>query len=436
METLKSNFSTNEDFKDEFKEHYDRLISPDFIDTPRDQIRSSGYVVDTIEAAVWSLLNSDNYADCVLLAVNLGGDTDTIAAIAGGIAGLVYGEDMIPDKWVATLLIKINELRRIAMDLKIVRALIYGHAIGDALGVPVEFSSRTERMVSPVTSMRSNFAREFPAGTWADDTSLSIALLESLGRLGKIDYTDIMDNFVKWYDDDEFTALGDPVDEVGMRTSTAILGFKCGMNPTNCGGDQESDNGNGSLMRIDPIVLYLHEKFGENLATDESMEFVHNISSLTHAHARSKIACGILILILNEILNGAKDLKIAIRDGISKAREFYSAREDFANEFSENFARVSSENFAETPRDDIHSSGYVIDTLEASIWCLLNSKDYSECVLKAVNLGIETNTTAAVAGGVAGLFYGFDAIPAQWIDTLQAKSLLDEICEKFASQTF
>lgn len=322
------------------------------------------------------------------------------------------------------------------MDLKIVRALIYGHAIGDALGVPVEFSSRTERMVSPVTSMRSNFAREFPAGTWADDTSLSIALLESLGRLGKIDYTDIMDNFVKWYDDDEFTALGDPVDEVGMRTSTAILGFKCGMNPTNCGGDQESDNGNGSLMRIDPIVLYLHEKFGENLATDESMEIVHNISSLTHAHARSKIACGILILILNEILNGAKDLKIAIRDGISKAREFYSAREDFANEFSENFARVSSENFAETPRDDIHSSGYVIDTLEASIWCLLNSKDYSECVLKAVNLGIETNTTAAVAGGVAGLFYGFDAIPAQWIDTLQAKSLLDEICEKFASQTF
>ena len=322
------------------------------------------------------------------------------------------------------------------MDLKVVRSLVYGHAIGDALGVPVEFSSRTERIASPVTSMHSNFSHEFPAGTWADDTSLAIATLESLARLGKIDYSDVMQNFVRWYDDDEFTALGDPVDQVGMRTSTAILGFKCGMNPINCGGEEESDNGNGSLMRIDVVALYLHEKFGANLATDESMEIVHNISSLTHAHIRSKIACGILILILNEVLNGAKDLKIAIRDGINKAREFYTSREKFSNEFNEYFSRVSNENFAEIPQDEINSSGYVIDTLEASIWCLLNSTDYSESVLKAVNLGIETNTTAAVAGGVAGIFYGFDAIPAQWIDTLQAKSLLDDICEKFAAQTF
>ena len=142
------------------------------------------------------------------------------------------------------------------MDLDLIKAMIVGHAIGDALGVPVEFMSREEIAHNPVAEMRGYGTHHQPPGTWSDDTSMTLCLLESIVRLGRIDYKDIMDNFVSWLRRAEFTATGITFD-VGIASQAAIQRYEQGTPPLACGGNGEYDNGNGSLMRIAPLAIYL-----------------------------------------------------------------------------------------------------------------------------------------------------------------------------------
>lgn len=320
------------------------------------------------------------------------------------------------------------------MELKTVRSMVYGHAIGDALGVPVEFKSREELDKDPVVNMRAFGTYDMPDGTWSDDTSMVLATMESMGRLGKIDYADIMNNFLRWAEDDEFTFDG--TFDIGNTTADAIRRYSKGTPALLCGKSDEQSNGNGSLMRMLPVALYLHDKYGGELATPEMIKIVCNMSALTHGHTRSLIACGIYVLIANEILNGNDDIKTAIETAMEKSVKFFANNEDFKDEFAEHYSRLTLKNFYETPREEIKSSGYVVDTLEAAVWCLLNTDNYADCVLKAVNLGGDTDTTAAVSGGIAGLVYGEDLIPDLWIATLLGRSSIDFICELFANQTY
>ena len=320
------------------------------------------------------------------------------------------------------------------MELKTVRSMIYGHAIGDALGVPVEFKKREVLDADPVVGMRAFGTFDMPDGTWSDDTSMVLATMESLGRIGKIDYTDIMTNFLRWAEDDEFTFDG--MFDIGLTTADAIRRFSKGTPAQLCGNASERGNGNGSLMRMAPIALYLHDKYGSDLANENTIRIICNISSLTHAHTRTFIACSIFVLIANEILNGNTEIKSAVNAGLKKATDFFSTNEDFKDEFKEHYDRLISPDFIDTPRDQIRSSGYVVDTIEAAVWCLLNSDNYADCVLLAVNLGGDTDTIAAIAGGIAGLVYGEDMIPDKWVATLLGRSSIDYICELFANQTY
>ena len=135
-----------------------------------------------------------------------------------------------------------------------------------------------------------------PIGTWSDDTSLTIATMESISRLQKIDYTDIMTNFANWYQKGEFTA-NDYCFDTGIATRQAINNFLDGVYALDCGLNGERNNGNGSLMRILPIAFYLFYQYG-NSFDDEAMNIIHSVSSLTHAHQRSLIACGIYFSLL------------------------------------------------------------------------------------------------------------------------------------------
>lgn len=163
---------------------------------------------------------------------------------------------------------------------------------------------------------------------------------------------------------------------------------------------------------------------------DEAMEVIHEVSSLTHRHEISLSACGIYINIAVQLIDG-KSLKEAITEGIKSALKWYRTQDSFEG-VSDIWKRLDDmDAFTLLPDGLISSGGYVVDTLEAALWCLLNTDNYEDCVLKAVNLGKDTDTTASVAGGLAGLVYGLDGIPGEWIKVLQGKDIIDSCCEKF-----
>lgn len=311
------------------------------------------------------------------------------------------------------------------MDAKIVKGMLLGLAVGDALGVPVEFESRRSLKAEPVINMRSGGSWGQVAGTWSDDTSMTIAAMESITRLGKIDYNDVMENFLRWYERDAFTATGKRFD-IGNTTRGAIVRFSRRLlSPTKCGATEKNSNGNGSLMRILPATLYLFGTRGQ-IGVDE-LEVIHEFSALTHGHIISKMACGIYSLIAAQILSG-KNISEAVALGMSDAETFYGTTSTFKE-----FFRLSDENFAALPEDDILSTGYVLDTLEAALWCLLNTADYKTLALKAVNLGSDTDTVGAVAGGLAGILYGAESIPAEWLATLKRRDYLEKLADDFAA---
>lgn len=306
-------------------------------------------------------------------------------------------------------------------------ALILGHATADALGVPVEFTRRSKLKNNPVTKMLSFGTYNQPAGTWSDDTSLTIAALESIARLKKNDYADILKNFYDWYNYGKFTA-GDKTFDCGNTTFTAIANFASGTPPLECGPRNEHAAGNGSLMRISPVAMYIYQTRGNNFDA-ATFELVHNFSSITHGNKNCLIACGIYCLVAAEIFDG-QNLSAAISNGLTCAKNFYGKLREFELELK-NFARLFDANFDKISEDEIKSSGYVVHSLEAALWCLLNTENYRDAVLKAVNLGGDTDTIGAIAGGLAGTFYGLEEIPAEWLDVLKKKIYLEKIAEDF-----
>lgn len=295
-----------------------------------------------------------------------------------------------------------------------IKAVVLGHAAGDALGVPVEFFSREKLDGNPVTDMKGFGTFPVPAGCWSDDTSMTLCALDSLSE-GRLDPDDIMRSFGRWYFENEYTPTGITFD-VGNTCAVAINNYFVNhMDVSNCGCAGENSNGNGSLMRIIPFALYgfyYPESFGSIIETG---------SALTHAHKRSVIACNIYSNILLCLVDNP--LESAVNNGIALSMETYGFDEEW--KYYENLASIY-----EKDRKEIKSTGYVVDTLEAALWCLMTTGSYRECVLKAVNLGDDTDTVAAVAGGLAGALYGLDAIPKEWLSTLKRAEYIEKLCEK------
>ncbi|MEI0566817.1 ADP-ribosylglycohydrolase family protein [Brachyspira pulli] len=304
------------------------------------------------------------------------------------------------------------------------KSAILGLAVGDALGVPYEFISRDIIKNNPCKDMIGYGTHNKKAGTWSDDTSLTLCLLDNLNSKN-INYNDIMDSFALWYDKGHYTADGDTFD-IGITTRDAIDNYKSGKNPIKCGLSDEYSNGNGSLMRILPIAFYINKYFNSQLfENSEVINIIYNVSSLTHSHKRSLIACVIYTAIALNLINDMK-IEEAINKALKDSFNYYKNEKEINN-----YKRIFDSDFKKLNDTKIKSSGYVVHTLEASIWILLNTSNYKDAVLKAVNFGDDTDTTAAVIGGLAGLYYGVDNIPSKWIDTLVNKELIINICSKF-----
>ena len=308
--------------------------------------------------------------------------------------------------------------QRIARDT--IRAVILGHAVADALGVPVEFRSRGMLDQKPLTDMVGYGTYNLPAGSWSDDTSMTLCALDVLAE-GEVDYRRIMENFHSWYSKGDYTP-GDDCFDIGGTCLRAIQNYAVyGMPPVECGLCGDNSNGNGSLMRILPFVLYAHYA---GYTDGEMGVLVHDASSLTHAHRRSLVGCGIYALLVRCILLHGY---AGIGEGLRKAADLYASEPEMTA-----YDRMFSPDFAALPREAIRSSGYVVDSLEAAVWCLLTTDNYRDCVLKAANLGEDTDTVAAIAGGLAGALYGMEGIPAKWLDTLIRRDFIEEMCDRAA----
>lgn len=287
---------------------------------------------------------------------------------------------------------------------------IMGLVVGDALGVPYEFKKRDS---FTATGMTGYGTHNQPPGTWSDDSSLTLATIESLIHNEGINLDDIMNNFAMWYAYGDYTPYGKAFD-IGRTTKEAINRYRSGVDVKHCGGKAERDNGNGSLMRILPLLFtpvtiidYCHPEM-----------WLYAVSSLTHAHEVSCRACWTYIDTAAAVLNYGN------KEGI---KNYLSGFEHFTP-----FERVAY--LDSLTRDEIKSTGYVVDTLEAALWCFLKTESYRECVLMAVNLGGDTDTIAAVSGGLAGLYYGTGGekgIPQEWIDQIARREDITELCETF-----
>lgn len=283
---------------------------------------------------------------------------------------------------------------------------IMGLVVGDALGVPFEFK---ERDTFKCTDMVGYGTYNQPVGTWSDDSSMTLATLESIVlNQGKIDLFGIMQNFYNWFYHGHFTPHGNVFD-IGNTTRFAINRFRLGAAPENCGGMNATDNGNGSLMRILPIALM----------EEATLKDVYNVSRLTHAHPIALKACEIYV-----------DFVVGFLVEKERSKE-ENLEITMYLENSETFKRIK--HMKNLSRDEIRSTGYVVDTLEAALWCFLHTDSYKDCVLEAVNLGGDTDTIAAVAGGLAGIYYGVGGekgIPEEWIEQIVKKEWIQELCEK------
>jgi ADP-ribosylglycohydrolase len=151
---------------------------------------------------------------------------------------------------------------------------------------------------------------------------------------------------------------------------------------------------------------------------------VHNLTALTHAHPRALIASGIYVRICAALLAG-KGPANAVAHALAECREYYRA-EPHAAELK-HYSRLMN-GIGRLPEEEIRSTGYAVDTLEAAVWCLLNTGSYRECVLRAVNLGEDTDTVGAVSGGMAGIYYGLGGIPTEWMQSLARADIIETVC--------
>lgn len=310
---------------------------------------------------------------------------------------------------------------------------IMGVVVGDALGTPVQFLPRNEVKLRPVKGMEGFGTFNMPAGTWSDDGSMTIATLCSINAKKEIDLEDIMKRFVAWDYKGEYTPFGESFDQ-GRTWTSAIYNYVVGRDVNTCGLKDEGSNGNGSLMRIMPVCLFAYEKIKSGEITlAQAVEMVHQVSALTHAHLRSKIACGIYFFMVKAILDESGDLKERLQNGINEAMEFYHGNLENMVQLAF-YGRISDlESFGKLPEENIKSSGYVVDTLEAAVWSIITTDSFAEGALKAVNLGWDTDSVAAVACGLSGLYYGYEGIPLEWIEVIQKREwiesfLLDNKC--------
>lgn len=316
-----------------------------------------------------------------------------------------------------------------------------GLVVGDALGIPVQFYHRNEiknREQGPVTGMEGYGTFNMPKGTWSDDSSLALATLISIKEKREIDAKDIMDRFVEWETEGKYTPFGYAFDQ-GNTCLIAINNYMRDpeKNPNKCGKTGEYANGNGALMRILPACLYYYHCQQKGMSDEEAINGIHLIGGLTHNHLRSQICCGFYYFMVKAILDSDNTAKLfdLLKKGTEDAIKYYGQSIENRVQLSYLGRLFELEELRSTPEDLINGSGYVVESIEAAVWSLITTDSFEEALLKAVNLGDDTDTVAAIAGGLAGLYYGYEKMPESWLEVIKRREWIEKLAGEIFGQS-
>lgn len=262
-----------------------------------------------------------------------------------------------------------------------VKGMLWGLVVGDALGSPIQFSSKdghphiTEMVPCPVFGV--------PAGYWTDDGSMAMCIMESFVRLGHYDLKDIANNFLRWYRHGFMSSIDGEAFDIGGATREACHAIQRG----SLVNGSEDTQGNGSIMRFAPSYLLARGDRG----------IMHAVSDLTHASGRVRRVVDRFADILDEHISGRRT----------------SAVSQFAT------------------REDVDNSGWAVSSLEAALWAFNTTSTFEDALVAAVNLGGDSDSIGAVCGQIAGAYYGFDAIPDRWVKSVKDHEKVDALIESF-----
>lgn len=286
---------------------------------------------------------------------------------------------------------------------------LLGLAVGDAVGTTVEFKSRGSFV--PVTEMTGGGPFDLPPGAWTDDTSMALCLGTSLVERGGFDEDDQMRRYVHWWQDGYLSSIGRCFD-VGTTTAGALGRYLQTNDPFSGSADADSA-GNGSIMRLAPVPMFYHRD------VEAAVRYSGESSRTTHGAPECLDACRLFGAMLWEAINGAAKEEILFGGyGIS--------------ELAPKIQDIAAGAYRSKALDKIRGSGYVVDSLEAALWCFYTTDTYRDAILAAVNLGDDADTTAAVCGQIAGAHYGVTGIPASWLEKLVMRTEIEELAARLA----
>ena len=291
---------------------------------------------------------------------------------------------------------------------------LVGLACGDAVGTTVEFSPRGS--FQPVTDMIGGGPFGLKPGQWTDDTSMALCLAESLLSKGAFDPADQMTRYLNWWHWGYLSSTGDCFD-IGMTVQRALAHFQISGDPFSGSADPASA-GNGSLMRLAPVVLFAYPDLQTMLS------YAADSSRTTHGASEAVESCMLFAEIIHGALSGREMAEL-----INKISFVPSEPK---------LIELATGSFVAKTEADIRGTGYCVDSLEAALWCFFNTDSFEDAVLRAVNLGDDADTTGAITGQIAGAYYGVETIPAAWIERLAMRDdiegMANNLYERFSGR--
>lgn len=296
---------------------------------------------------------------------------------------------------------------------------LFGLLIGDALGVPYEFHQKSDipELAAIDFEPPIGFVRSYPkvpVGTYSDDGAQALCLLDSLLAQGGFDLEDFAEKLLDWYEQGLWAVDG-IVFDVGVQTAQALLAYKNGTDPHLSGNVLPQGKGNGALMRVLPLALAFQ---GDDHAL---VLAAHEQAMVTHGHLTNHVCCALYVLIARYLLAG-KTIDEAYPQAVENLRRIYRQMPQYQEELE----------FTVRPDDPLvgEGTGYVVDALRSALMVVKESDTYAQAVRLAVALGNDTDTTACIAGGLAGIIYGYERLPKEWLAKLRGKKNVEKLLAK------